>query len=258
MRLQNWFYINVPQGRGLRFTGYFLAFGTVIPAIYLTTRLLDRILPGHKGQALSLKGYPGVALPLGLASLAFALAFPVYCFALAWVFLSFSSTATTMAPVIRPLQAISSGAPEADPGGGRIRHDLRLFVGVLELLVDHQMGLHGPFLRGLKLFEMPAPGFLGFAFFALETMAFLTLLRSSPILSRSKWSLSVLALSFCFVSFLLIDHYTVFSHTARVDSLPFLSDSDRAAIEAAAHRRATPSTPGCSARKKGNGWPCCS
>jgi len=42
----------------------------------------------------------------------------------------------------------------------------------------------------------------------------------------------VLALSFCFVSFLLIDHFTVFSHAARVDRLPFLSNSDRAAIEA--------------------------
>ena len=63
-------------------------------------------------------------------------------------------------------------------------------------------------------------------------MAFLTLLRSSPRLSRSKWALSAFALLFCFISFLSIDRYTVFSHTALVDQLPFLTGNTRSALEA--------------------------
>ncbi len=86
------------------------------------------------------------------------------------------------------------------------------------------MRSRGSVFENLKIFEMPGPGFLGFAFFALETMAFLSLLRSSPALVRAKWPLSALALPFCFVSFLLIDHYTVFSHTVRVDQLFFLNE----------------------------------
>jgi hypothetical protein len=236
-RLQNWFYINIPQGIGFRFAGYFLAFGTVIPAIRLSEEQLERILPDIKVRPLSLKGYPKVALPLGLACLTLALVFPVYCFALAWVFLAFIIDGFNY----------RRGYPSF--AGDIERGDLKpmLAAGLAGMICGFLWEFWNywsiakwvytvPFFEGLKIFEMPAPGFLGFAFFALGTMAFLALLRSSPILARSKWPLSVLALIFCFVSFLLIDHYTVFSYTARVDQLPFLSDNDRAAIEATGAR----------------------
>ena len=88
-----------------------------------------------------------------------------------------------------------------------------------------------PFFESFKLFEMPAPGFLGFPLFALETAAFLTLMGSSPFLARSRWLVCAFTLAFCLAAFVLIDRYTVFSRTASVAELSFLSEKTKAAIE---------------------------
>lgn len=230
--LQNWFYINCPQAVTDRFTGYFVAYGTVIPAILLTRRLVDRILPGMNVRPLPLGGYPRVAIPLGVACLAFALAFPLYCFSLVWVFSFFVVDGWNY----------HSGYPSfaADLERGDLEPMVAsaiagLICGVLWEFWNYwsitKWVYTVPFFENLKIFEMPALGFLGFAFFALEVMAFVSLVESSPLLSRSKWALSAASIAFCLVSFVLIDRYTVFSHTARVSQLPFLSEGSRRAIE---------------------------
>jgi hypothetical protein len=232
LRLQNWFYINIPPSAALRFPGYFLAFGTVIPAIYLTNELFLRLLPDMRVRPRSLRYYPLIALPLGFACIACALLFPEYSFALAWAFLIFI------------IDGHNYSAGYASFAGAVERGNLKSLVaaGSSGMMCGFLWEFWNywsitkwvytvPFFEKLKLFEMPVLGFAGFAFFAVETMAFLTLLRSSPRLSRSKWVLSAFALPFCFISFLSIDRYTVFSHTDLVDQLPFITDSTRSAIE---------------------------
>jgi hypothetical protein len=233
VRIENWFYINVPEGAGLRFTGYFLAYGTVIPAIRLTAELFDRALPPVKVSSRSFKAYPAIALALGVTCLGLALAFPVYCFALAWVFLAFivdgynycaghpSFAASIERGDLKPLLAAGLS--------GMVCGFLWEFWNYWSIT---KWVYTVPFFENFKVFEMPGLGFLGFAFFAVETMAFLDLLRS-PAVARLKWPISTLAVAFCLVSFLLIDRYTVFSHTARVDQLPFLTDSAGGAADSA-------------------------
>lgn len=233
IRLQNWFYINVPQAGYMRFAGYFLAFGTVIPAIYLTCELVDRVLPAIKVGRVFPGAHAGLIMLLGLVCLGLALALPSYCFALAWVFLAF----------VIDGYCYRTGRPSF--AGDLERGDLKPLVaagisgmvcGVLWEFWNYwsitKWVYTVPFFENLKVFEMPALGFLGFAFFAVEVMAFLRLLRSRPRALRSKWMMSVPGLAFCLVVFLLIDRYTVFSHTARVDQLPFLTEGGRAAVEA--------------------------
>ncbi len=231
VRLQNWFYINIPSPEGIRFTGYFLAFGTVIPAIYLTTDLLNRILPEMRIRSVPLNGYGTYAIPLGVLCLFLSLAFPVYCFSLAWVFLAFTIDGYNYRKGYTSLaRDLESGSFKRITAVGLAGMICGLFWEFWNYWAITKWVYTVPFFERFKLFEMPAPGFLGFAFFALETMAFLTLLESSPFLVKSRWVASACAVVFSVLCFLLIDHYTVFSRTARASDLPFLTAKTRELI----------------------------
>lgn len=237
IRLQNWFYINVPEKTALRYIGYLFAYGTVIPAIYVTCGLVERILPRMEAGRASLGSYGRPIIFLGWVSLGFALAFPTYCFALAWVFLAFvidgycyrTGRSSFMGDIengnLKPLVAAATAGMVCGA-----------FWELWNYWAITKWVYTVPFFEDFKIFEMPALGFLGFAFFAVEVMAFLRLLGSPPGVLRSKWIMAGFGLAFCGVVFVLIDHYTVFSRTAWVDELPFLGDAERAAIEATGAR----------------------
>ena len=88
-----------------------------------------------------------------------------------------------------------------------------------------------PFFEDMKVFEMPAPGYLGFALFGLETIAFVNLLEKGLFPRKARFAASLLALILSFCTFFLIDRYTAFSYTAPVGRLTFLSGATRAALE---------------------------
>jgi hypothetical protein len=231
LRLQNWFYINVPSGTLFRFSGYFLAFGTVIPAIYLAYRVLLSILPEMRTRSITLNGYRTYAIPLGFVCLALALVFPTLFFCLAWVFLA----------------VIIDGYNYRK---GRASFAADLERGSLKRLVA--AGLSGmicgllweawnywsitkwvysiPFFERGKLFEMPVLGYLGFALFAIGTIAFVETFCCDTRLSGSTWAISSITLLFSLLSFFFIDRYTVFSHTPLVTDLPFLSEASRESL----------------------------
>jgi len=231
-RLQNWFYVNVPSQESIRLSGYFLAFGTVIPGIYLTAELIGAILPDMTIRPIRLNRYGTYAIPLGLLCLALSLAFPLYFFSLAWVSLAFIIDGYNYR------KGYASFARELENGSVK-RMAAYAIAGVVcgffwefwNYWAVTKWIYTVPFFERLKLFEMPAPGFLGFAFFALETAAFLTLFLSNPFLVKSRWTVSLLAVIFSLLSFLVIDRCTVFSHTARVADLPFLSEKTRESLE---------------------------
>ena len=78
---------------------------------------------------------------------------------------------------------------------------------------------------------MPAVGYLGFVFFALEAVAFLRLLGSGQSFNRWRWTACLGALVFSVFTFVLIDRATVFSWTTPVRDLTFLDSADRAILE---------------------------
>jgi hypothetical protein len=88
-----------------------------------------------------------------------------------------------------------------------------------------------PFFEEGKVFEMPAPGYIGFALFGLETIAFVNLLEGSRFLEKTRWGALFLALVFAVVSFFLMERYTVFSHAAPIERLSFLTEETRSALE---------------------------
>jgi hypothetical protein len=89
-----------------------------------------------------------------------------------------------------------------------------------------------PFFEDFKVFEMPAPGYIGFGFFALETIAFVTLLNKSSFIASFRWVASFLALILSLLTFSLIDRHTVFSHASKVEQLSFLSEPTRRDLKA--------------------------
>lgn len=233
LRLENWFYVNVPFPAGFRVSGYLLAFGTVIPAIYLTKELLCRLLPPIIIRPVSLPHYPAWAIPLGLSCLTLSLAFPTYFFGLAWIFLAFvvdgHNYRKGYGSFVRHLEEGSLTEVATAILSGMVCGFLWEFWNYWSVT---KWVYTVPFFESLKVFEMPAPGYLGFGFFALETIAFVTLLHKSSFLTRFRWGTSFLALIFSLLCFFLIDRHTVFSYTAQVDQLPFLTEPTRQVLKA--------------------------
>jgi hypothetical protein len=234
LRLQNWFYINMAPGPAAsRFSGYFLAFGTVIPGILLTKELLSRLLPEKRRPRASKGAYRVYAIPLGLLCLVLALAFPRYFFGLSWVFLIFIIDGYNYRKGYRSFMA--------DLEQGALR---RLLAAVLAGVVCGFLWefwnywsitkwvYSVPFFEEGKVFEMPAAGYIGFAFFGLETIAFVNLLEESRFLEKPRWGAIFLAIVFALVSFSMIERYTVFSHTAPLTRLSFLSEETRSLLAA--------------------------
>ena len=52
--LSNWYYLELPAERWVRWSGYTLAYATVLPGIFVTWKWLERLFPkvshGHKAQ----------------------------------------------------------------------------------------------------------------------------------------------------------------------------------------------------------------
>ena len=231
LRLKNWFYIGLPSSPALRFGGYYLAYATVIPAIYATERLLALLIPDVRIKRLS-GIYRGYAVPLGVLFLVLSLMFPLQCFGLAWIFLAFIVDGYNYRKgydsFMNDLEQGSLKRVVTSALAGMICGLLWEFWNYWSLA---KWVYTVPFFEDLKIFEMAAPGYLGFALFALETIAFVNLLEKGLFPRKARFAASLLALVLSFGTFFLVDRYTVFSYTAPVERLTFLSGATRAALE---------------------------
>lgn len=172
-RLANWYYVNVPPHRALRWLGAAAAFATVLPAIYLAHAWLGRI-----GVASGCRGPRFEAGPLHRAALlaigalfaALAVWKPRLFYPLVW-------GAVTL--LLEPFNHSRAPARSllADVAAGRYARPVRLaaaglLVGLAWELLNSFAGTRWiytvPGLEGAKVFEMPLPGFLGFPIFALD------------------------------------------------------------------------------------------
>jgi len=79
-----------------------------------------------------------------------------------------------------------------------------------------------PFLEDVKIFEMPVPGYIGFPVFALETIAFVNLLRGIRSYRLSLILFAAIGIVLSVISFRLIDRYTVFSFAPKITDVQFI------------------------------------
>src|SRR5207249_3221169 len=219
-RLQDWYYVFLPADRLERWIGITVSLATVVPAVLLPERVLDRL-----GVWRDLRSRPFALEPkhleiagwVGWGLLAAVLAFPRYLYPLTW-----GAVWLIAEPLLYRRDPERSLFGDLARGSwGRIARLMAagLFAGVLwesfNALARGRWIYTVPFLEDWKIFEMPLVGFLGFPFFALEVWSLYHLLV--PHTTRR-----TLLASAAFVLLVLtgIDHWTVSSTTPALRDLP--------------------------------------
>jgi len=219
-RLRNWYYVFLPANLIERWAGITVSLATVVPAVLLPERLLDRLGVWHRLESRPVALRPHdlrFAFPLGCATLAATLAFPRYLHPLTW-----GAVWLIAEPLLYRTDPERSLFGDMARGRwGRIARLMAagLFAGILwesfNSVARGKWIYTVPFLEHVKLFEMPPIGFVGFTFFALEVWSLYHLLlrRTEP---------RTLAPSLLFAVLVLVgmDRLTVSSSTPLLADLP--------------------------------------
>ncbi len=215
--LKNWHYVGVTKETMIRWPGYFVAFGTVLPAILETRDLLSALGIFEKSRLNPVRVQASWYRPMiitGTLCLILPLLFPQYGFPLIWLGFVF---------LLEPFNH-RTGRPSLlkDMQEGKIGNLYQLLLsGMICGLLWEFWNFWAvskwiytvPIAGQIKLFEMPVLGFFGFPPFALECFVmvhFLRLLESRPVEKRKFiWQAIPLWLFFYGVMFSAIDSYTV-------------------------------------------------
>jgi len=178
--IQNWIYINPPDGVWIGTITKIISFATVIPALYETSELVKGILPKGKGlklRSLIPQNWHSASLILGICLFVLPLVLPRYFFWSVWVgpFLLMDAINDRLGrpSILRDWQK-----------GEHFRTSFILIAGYLcgffwefwNYWAYTKWVYTVPIWEMPHIFEMPALGFLGFGPFALETFAFWTLI----------------------------------------------------------------------------------
>jgi hypothetical protein len=174
LRLRNWTYVGVPHEWAAALLGYGWSFATITPAIFETSDLVQALLPSLPGDPWRI---PAAAENVLIASGALCLILPLvvpqriaaYLFALLWV-----GFLLLLDPVNRRF-GLPSFLGDLSEG---FRRRICGFLGagwVCGWLWEFWNNWAGakwhytfPMFQRWRIFEMPAPGFIGFIPFALE------------------------------------------------------------------------------------------
>jgi len=215
--LKNWHYVGVPKEIIFRWPGYFVAYGTVLPAILETKDLLSSLGIFEKSRLTPIPVKDSWYRPLiviGTLCLILSLLFPKYCFPLLWLGFIF---------LLEPFNH-RTGRPSLlnDLKEGKIGNLYQLilsgmFCGLLwefwNFWAVAKWIYTVPWVGQIRLFEMPVLGFFGFPPFAVECFVlvhFLRLFESRPEGKKKIfWQAVPLWLLFYGVMFAAIDSYTV-------------------------------------------------
>ncbi|MEW6749791.1 MAG: DUF4332 domain-containing protein [Candidatus Latescibacterota bacterium] len=259
LRLQNWYYVFVIDHPVVRPISSFVSFATVFPGIlwiehYLGTRRVAWHVPGRPVR-LSPRGLCWLQ-GAGLACLLLPLAWPVSFYPLVWL---------TLVLVLAPVEyRRTRESLLGQLGRGEYGPLLRLLLaGLIAGVFWESLNYWArakwiytvPFFDGLKVFEMPVAGFLGFPPFAVECAVVYRFLvwqglaprfgqfterRASvaPVAVRVTAVLAGLALAAA-VDRLGVERVTIASVTPRVDQVKPLDARDRAELRRAGVRYLT-------------------
>jgi len=183
LRLQNWTYVGVPRTWPARLCGYAWSFATITPAVFETSDLVQAVLPASPASP-SLEAAPDsspiisraaeyVLMISGAACLLIPLLVPqhfaAYLFALVWIgFL-------LLLDPLNHLLGLPSFLGDSAEGMRRRLHGFLLAGWICGWLWEFwnywaaaKWLYTFPMFQRWKIFEMPAPGFLGFLPFALD------------------------------------------------------------------------------------------
>lgn len=228
LRLENWFYVNIPFEAPVRYAGYLLAYGTVIPAICLTAAAADPFFASLRIRPFKVRSYAARAVTAGIALFFLALLVPGYLFGLAWVFGIFLIDGINYRAGYRSFMTdLEKGCP------GRLLAALvsGFVCGLLweswNFISPVRWIYTVPFLEGMKVFEMPVVGYIGFPVFAVETVALFDLLKGIRKNAAARRAVLAAAVLISALAFFMIDRYTVFSYTTPVRDLSFLTDGTK-------------------------------
>ena len=230
LRLQNWHYIYLPSGRSLRWTGYFLAYATVLPGLFETTELLSAAGVFKNARIRPLPVTPALLNALsfaGAAALILPLLLPRYFFALIWVTFTLLLEPVNYRLGLRSLlRDLAEGRP------GKLYRLLAggVVCGGLWEFWNFKAGAKWiytvPLVGDLKIFEMPAAGYIGFPVFAVECYVMYNLISylrrgrtweegaqdPLPGLHPAPWLLigaAAVLLAVCYLTPIAIDTHTV-------------------------------------------------
>ena len=195
--MKNWYYVGVTKQIFIRWPGYFVAYGTVLPAILETKDLLSVFGIFEKSRLIPVPVQDSWYRPLiiiGILCLILSLLFPQYCFPLVWLGFVF---------LLEPFN-YQTGRPSLlkDLKEGKIGNLYQLLLSgmICGLLWEFwnywavaKWIYTVPWVGQIRLFEMPVLGFFGFPPFAVECFVlvhFLRLFESRPAGKKKIFCLS--------------------------------------------------------------------
>jgi len=173
-RLHNWTYVGVPPGWTAFVFGYGWSFATITPAIFETSDLVQALLPPLPGGAVKIsRPVEKLLMALGALCLILPLALPLRIadrlFVLVWI-----GFVLLLDPLNRRL-ALPSFVGDLSEGFRRRLYGFFAAGWICGWFWEFWNNWAGakwhytfPMFQNWKIFEMPAPGFLGFLPFALE------------------------------------------------------------------------------------------
>jgi hypothetical protein len=215
--LKNWYYVGLPKSIWIRWPGYAVAFGTVLPAIWETSELLETLNVFKKTRMKPIPVQSSWFRPLiiiGALGLILPLSLPLFFFPLVWLGFIFLvepfNYRTGRASLLKDLE---EGKP------GRLYQFLcsGMICGLLwefwNFWAEAKWVYTVPWAGNIKLFEMPVLGFFGFPPFALECFVlvhFLGLVNPQGVGGKKIGRSAFIAwLFFCGIMFSAIDGNTV-------------------------------------------------
>ena len=174
LRLDNWEYVGVPLPWAAAMLGYGWSFATITPAIFETSDLVQAMLPTVGSEPWKISRSAETAMMIcGAACLVVPLVAPravaAHLFALVWL-----GFLLLLDPVNRRLELPSFLGDLSE--GFRRRFYGFLAAGFIcgwlwefwNYWAAAKWRYTFPMFQGMKIFEMPVPGYLGFLPFALE------------------------------------------------------------------------------------------
>ena len=177
LRLQNWEYVGVPLPWAAAILGYGWSFATITPAIFETADLVQALLPPLPGEAWKLsRGAENAMVVAGAACLIIPVVVPqkiaAHLFALVWL-----GFLLLLDPINRRL-GLPSFIGDLSEGFRRRFYGFLVAGFICGWLWEFwnywaaaKWHYTFPMFQEIKIFEMPAPGYLGFVPFALECFA---------------------------------------------------------------------------------------
>ena len=222
-RLNNWEYVGIPIETWVRWPGYIISFGTVLPGLFETETFLKNLgvareVPGRPIQVT--RGLVNRITIVGVLMMLMPLWQPAFFFPLVWLGLIF-----LLDPILyRRDQQNSSFLSQAQQGDYAVAVRL-LLAGIVcgglwefwNFWASAKWVYTIPYLGFLKAFEMPLLGFLGFPPFALECYLFyrcFLLVRERHLGGRRLVpALALIAvILYCCLTFAGIDRFTIESY----------------------------------------------